>query len=332
MTHKERIEKALAFKETDRTPFSLWGHFPNKDRSPRRLAELSIKAQKELDLDFIKFMPCGLYTTIDYGIDLKVFSGYNTPPVANEHIIKTVDDWDNIHMISGTAGDYAMVLEAQRLCLEMMDERIPFLQTVFSPMTTAAKMAGVDTLIKHIHEKPEKVKRALEIITETTKQFVTAVVAGGADGIFFATQMSTYGRLEEKLHTDFVKGYDLEILNLVKDKTWFNIIHLHGANCMIKEVQDYPVQAISWHDRDDGPSMAEVRTFCKKAFIGGLSWGKNWLSKTREEVVREVAEVSSWRKNDKGIIMGPGCVIDPSTPKERLELVKQCVFDSAKQK
>jgi len=185
-------------------------------------------------------------------------------------------------------------------------------------------------LVRHIQEKPEKVRRALELITETTKQFVNAVVEGGADGIFYATQMSTYERMTESLHKDFVKKHDLEVLNTIKNKTWFNVIHIHGANCMIKELQDYPIQAISWHDRDDGPSMSEVRTFSNKVFVGGLSWGKNWLSKSNEAVSREVAEVASWREKDKGIIMGPGCVIDPTTPSERLELVKRGVLDTAR--
>ena len=35
MTHRERIEKALAFEPTDRLPFGFWWHFPNRDRAPR---------------------------------------------------------------------------------------------------------------------------------------------------------------------------------------------------------------------------------------------------------------------------------------------------------
>lgn len=73
MTHRQRIESTLAFKETDRLPYSMWMHFPNRDRHPRRLAELSLAYQKKYDLDFIKFMPFGMYSTIDYGMDLNVF-------------------------------------------------------------------------------------------------------------------------------------------------------------------------------------------------------------------------------------------------------------------
>ncbi len=326
LTHRDRIKKALAFQETDRIPYSLWMHYPNRDRHPRRLAEMALGDQKRYDLDFIKFMPYGMYSTVDFGMDLDVMPGFEEAPVGHGPLIESADDWDRIRPVSGVEGEYAIVLEAQRLLFSMLDERVPFLQTVFSPMTTALKMcSGPDALMAHISEKPHKVHRALEIITETTKQFVRAAVAGGADGLFFASQMSSRRVMDRDSHDRFVKAYDMEILDDISDRTWFNVLHLHGADVMIEEMQDYPVQALSWHDRDDGPSMDEVRSFSKKAFVGGLSWGKNWIGKTDDEVRAEVREVAG-RHGGKGIILGPGCVIEPSTPKSRLDLVHRLVL------
>ncbi len=329
MTHRQRIENALALKETDRLPYSMWMHFPNRDRHPRRLAELSLANQKRFDLDFVKFMPFGMYSTIDYGIDLDLLPGFVDAPSAHAPLVKDVADWDKIRFVSGTSGEYAVVLEAQRLLFDMMDERVPFLQTVFSPMTTAAKLCSPSVLMKHLAEDPRRIHRALEIITAATVQFAKASVSLGADGLFFATQMSTRDAIDPVSHEAFVKKYDFEVLNSVRGSTWFNVMHVHGANAMIREVQDYPVQALSWHDRDDGPSMEEVRAYSTKAFIGGLSWGKNWIGKTNEEVVAEVRETAA-RNGGRGVVLGPGCVIDPSTPEERLELVHKTVLETAR--
>lgn len=330
MTHKQRVENALHFKETDRIPYSLWMHFPNRDRHPRRLAELTMAAQRKYDTDFIKFMPFGMYSTIDYGIDLDVFPGFMNAPVAHKPFVERVEDWDKIHYVPGTEGEYAVVLEAQRLLFAMMDERIPFVNTVFSPMTTAAKLSTPALLAEHVKQDPAKVRRALEIITEATIQFAKATVAQGADGLFFASQLSTSDVLDLPTHDEFVRKYDLEILKAVEGRTWFNVLHLHGANTYIREMQDYPVQAFNWHDRDDGPSMEELRKVSDKTFIGGLSWGKNWLKKTNDEVVAEVREVVKRNEGGQGIILAPGCVIDPSTPEERLELVHKTVLETAK--
>lgn len=330
-THLQRIENALALKSSDRIPYSMWMHFPNRDRHPRRLAELSLAYQKRYDLDFIKFMPYGMYSTVDYGQNLDLFAGMMEPPVQHKPIIANAADLEkHIKPISGAAGEYAIVLEAQRLLFSMLDERVPFVQTLFSPLTTIAKMCDVKTVQRLIEEAPTALHRALEMITATTKEFAKASAAMGTDGFFYATQLSCADMLSPALHEEFVKKYDLEILNAVKADTWFNVMHLHGANVHIKEVQNYPVQALSWHDRDDGPSMAEVRTYSSKAFVGGLSWGTNWLKKDTGAIAAEVKEVAS-RFDGAGVIMGPGCVIEPSTPESFLDTVHKAVLATAKQ-
>ncbi|MDR1786467.1 MAG: hypothetical protein LBR23_08440 [Spirochaetaceae bacterium] len=326
MTHKERIESALAQKETDRLPFGMWMHYPNRDRMPRRLAELSIHYQEELDLDFIKFMPYGMHSTIDWGAELDVFPGFADPPVPHGAVVTRPEDWDKITPRKGTEGEYAVILEAQRLCLSMRKSVVPFVQTAFSPLTTAAKLATEAVLIDHIRTCPERVKRALEVITETTMQYVNAGVAGGADGFFFATQMSTT-KLTPEEHAEFVRAYDLPILESIKGKTWFNILHVHGANTRIREMLDYPVQAVNWHDQDDGPSIPEVRSLTNKlALIGGLSHLKTITTGTDAEVKAQVE--AAW-KNGRGVILGPGCVASSSTPDSRLRFISACVRATA---
>jgi uroporphyrinogen decarboxylase len=327
MTHRQRIEAALGFQTTDRLPYSMWMHFPNRDRHPRRLAELSLAMQRRFDLDFIKFMPFGLYSTIDYGIDLDVSRGFLHPPVIHKPVIENVEDWDKIRFVSGTEGEYAIVLEAQRIVLSMMEDRIPFLQTVFSPMTTAAKMCSPEVLMAHIKQDPCRVHRALEIIADTTLQFMKASVALGTDGFFYATQLSTADIIDVATHEAFVKKYDLQLLDAVRGATWFNTLHIHGTSAMLHEIQDYPVQAISWHDRDDGPPMDEVRAFSDKTFIGGMSWGENWQNKTDAAVVDEIREIAALQEG-RGIILGPGCVIDPSTSESRLKLIYNTVLET----
>ena len=325
-THKQRIENAIAMKENDRTPYSMWMHFPNRDRSPRRLAAMALGHQTKYDLDFIKYMPFGLYTTIDMGANLDVFEGFLKPPVLHEPVVKTAADWDKMRPVSGTSGEYAVVLESQRILMSMMDEHVPFLQTLFSPATTMAKLCSPKALVEHMREAPEKVHRVLEMITDTTIQFAKAAVALGADGFFYATQLSGRKTMTTEEHNEFVKKYDLEILNAVKDATWFNVLHMHGAEVRVDEVQDYPVQGLSWHDRDDGPTMDEVRKYSTKAFVGGLSWGENWLTKTEEQVAAEVREMCG----RPGVIIGPGCVIEPQTPEKYLQLVHDTIVECAK--
>ncbi|MDR1626370.1 MAG: uroporphyrinogen decarboxylase [Spirochaetia bacterium] len=329
MTHKERIENALAMRETDRLPYGMWLHFPNEDRMPVRLAELTLRYQRELDLDFVKYMPYGMHSTIDWGSQLNLFPGFDRIPEPRNWPIQKPEDWDRITPKSGTESEYAVILESQKLFRRMRREVVPFVQTVFSPMTTAAKLASADTLIKHLRECPEKVKRGLEVITETTIEYAVAAVEQGADGIFFATQMSNR-KITAKEHADFVKAYDLPVLNAVKGKSWFNMLHIHGADTWFGELLDYPVQAINWHDRDDGPAMGEARKLVKdKAFIGGLSHIKTLPKGTEDEIKAQIED--TWNRGEsRGVILAPGCGALPATPLDRLLFVSKCVRETAR--
>jgi uroporphyrinogen decarboxylase len=301
---------------------------------PSRLAELALHLQRELDLDFVKYMPYGMYSTVDWGSELKVFTGFDEPPVPHNFPIQKPEDWDKITPRKGTRGEYAVVLESQRIFMEMRkestQESVPFLQTVFSPMTTAAKLASEATLIEHLRLCPEKVKRGLEVIMETTTQFARAAVGEGADGLFFATQMSTR-KITAEEHAAFVKTYDIPILNAIRGNSWFNILHIHGADTWFEELLDYPVQALNWHDRDDGPSFSEARKKAPdKAFVGGLSHLKVLTDGTDAEVRSQVEDV--WKNGGRGVVLGPGCVARPCTCMERLKFIRRCIEMTAKNK
>jgi uroporphyrinogen decarboxylase len=325
MHHLHRIEYALEGKETDRPAFGFWRHFPNEDRSPRRLAELMIALQKELDLDFIKVMPYGLFSVVDWGVKLKVFEGYLEPPVQGDLPIMQAEDWTRLGHLPGDSGEYAVVLESQRILLSDLKEPVPIVQTVFSPLTSAVKMAGEQTLITHINENPESVHAGLDIITETTRQFAFEAVSRGADGVFFATQMSNVGQLTSSQHADFVRTYDLRVLEAIAKKSWFNILHLHGPRVMIDEFLDYPVQALNWHDRDDGPSLSEVRKKTSKCLIGGLAHKGALLRGSPTEAAAQ-AEDAWCQLQGRGLIIGPGCGDQTRIPRANLLQVKKTIM------
>ncbi len=328
MNRRERIQAALQKKETDRLPFSLWRHFPNLDQHPRKLAELSLEYQKKYDLDFIKFTPYGMTATIDWGVKLKFFPGFDIAAVAAEPAIKTSDDWTQLTPYSGTDGEYLHALEALRLTMLEIPKDVPLLQTVFSPLTNAMKMSGEDQLLTHLRENPEKVEKGLDVITETTLGYIKESINRGAEGIFFSTQMSCYDKLSLEEHARFVEKYDKIILNEIKNLTWFNILHLHGSEVMFKETADYPVQAINWHDQDDGPGFEEALSLTDKCFVGGLSHLNTLIQENAEEEIKSQV-ISAWNTNNhKGVILGPGCVVDPRTPENYLTLIRDTVYST----
>ena len=323
MSHRERIEKAIALEETDRLPFGFWWHFPNQDRAPRRLAQLSLELQRKLDLDFIKFTPYGLYSAVDWGVTLDVRGGKH-PPVQAEYPIQRPEDWRKLRPWHGTEGEYLIVLEAQRIALAEMRQHVPLIQTVFSPLTTAFKLAGPEKLLAHLRETPSAVHASLEIITETTRRFAAEVVARGADGLFFASQTVNEGYLTRAEYAEFAKQYDLAVLEAVKGRSWFNVLHLHGQKIMFDQVFDYPVQVLNYHDREAGPSLAEMRKRTKKCLIGGIGENTTLVHGTLAEVDAQVQD--AWRQvNHRGLILGPGCVASLESPEANVLQLRKSV-------
>jgi uroporphyrinogen decarboxylase len=324
MTHRQRIEAALKGEATDRAPFGFWWHFPNRDRSPRRLAELAVALQRRLDLDFIKFSPYGLYSVVDWGVTLEIFAGNFDPPVQAGYPIQSPDDWLKLAPLSGEDGEYLVLLEAQRIALDMLDGNVPFTQTIFSPLTSAAKMVGRDKLPVHLREHPAELHEGLKIITETTRRFVTQVVNRGADGLFFASQAVDPNYITVEEHQDFAKRYDLQVLEATGGKTWFDIFHLHGEKISFDQVLDYPVHAFNYHDRDYGPPLAEMRKRTTKCLLGGISPRGPIATGTPNEVAQEVED--AWRQlGGRGLIITPGEVVDPRSKPENVDRLRTAI-------
>lgn len=325
LTSRERIQRAITLEEVDRLPFSLWMHCHNTDRFPRKLAEFTLDIQRDLDLDFVKFMPYGRFSTVEWGANYAVSPGFFDEPKLIEPVIQNVGDWEkNVVARKGTEGEYAVVLEAQRITMESLSKEVPLIVTIFSPLTNAAWLTSEEILIDHLRTQPQKVTDALEIMLETTVDYVNAAVEKGAEGVFFASRMSHITALSQEEHKKYVIDYDVELLNRIKDKTWLNIVHIHGAKTWREDiVKSYPVPIFNWHDRDDGPSMDEARAITPdKCFWGGMSHLKSIKDGTEEDLKIQIE--NTWRHNDgRGVILGPGCVVNARTPRERLRFISK---------
>jgi uroporphyrinogen decarboxylase len=243
---------------------------------------------------------------VDWGLTLDVRGG-QVPPVPADYPIKKPDDWRGLRAWCGTEGEYLVVLEAQRIALAELRESVPLVQTVFSPLTTALKLAGPEKLLGHLREALGAVHAGLAIITETTRRFAREAVARGADGLFFASQTAHEGYLTRAEYADFARRYDLVVLEAVQGRSWFNILHLHGEKVMFDAVLDYPVQAVNYHDREAGPSLAEMRKKTRKCLVGGIAQNTTLVHGTPAEIDAQVQD--AWRQVDRrGLILGPGCV------------------------
>ena len=333
MNKTERIKAALRGEAVDRVPINLWMHFSAVDQDPRSLAETQVAFANKYDYDFIKLMPFGLYGVQDYGVKVRIFNQINLPPVVDDYGIHDAGDWERILALPGYYGTYGKQAQLARYAVRLAKKNLPVVQTIFSPLTTARKLAG-DRILLDMKENPALFKQALQAITQTTINFVNANLEEGVNGFFFASQCSNYDFLTVEEYREFGEFYDLQVIGAYKDQTFFNIAHLHGDNGMFALIANYPVNCINWHDRWSSPSLAGARAITNKCLLGGIreapyydADGKRIRGSllndgTVDEVERHVREAID-SVGGRGLILGPGCVADQFVPEKNLYALRR---------
>ncbi|MCG8640297.1 MAG: hypothetical protein MI862_11190 [Desulfobacterales bacterium] len=313
MKKDERIRAALDFQEVDRIPLSIWLHYPHMDQDPRSLAETQVNVLRKYDYDFIKLMPFGLYSVQDWGCKIKISGSPHDPHVVDDYGIKDIKDWQMLEELPAIYGTWGKQLQLAQYVDRLLNGDTPFIQTVFSPLTTARKLAG-DRIFKDIKHHPGIVHDALDVITTTTINFVKANIDAGVSGFFFATQCATYDLMTDETYEEFGQKYDLRVFSHFQHQTYFNVLHIHGRNTMFEKLISYPANCLNWHDRWSPPSLGEARRLTNKCLLGGIHERNILVSETPEAVQAHVEE-AVLDAGKRGFILGPGCVADPATPK-----------------
>lgn len=322
MTKRERIKAAVNGERPDKMPYSLWTHLPGIDLDPVLLAEKTYEFYKTYDVDFIKTMNNGMYAIEDFGctVDYSEIEKGGVAKVTRTPI-ESASDWLKLSPQPFTKGSLQRELTSLKLLLEKTaGEEVPVLFTVFSPITTADKISG-KKLLSHIREgHGEEVKHALDAITETTMALAKEAIRLGADGVFFASQMSSYDSMTALEYLEFGKPYDLKVLEAAKDG-WFNTIHAHGDNIIFDILKDYPVSVFNWHAGETLPELDEAFLLTGKCLMGGLK-RMDITNRNKNAVQNQIYE--SFKKlHGLHQILTPGCVIRYPLDDEMLGYVKR---------
>ncbi len=315
MTKRERVLAAIRGDEVDCIPLSMWYHLPQYDQDPIALAEEQIRLAKLYDLDFIKMMPFGNYVAQDYGLSVDFFCTKTQAAFERKFGIESVEDWKRIEPLAPTYGTYGKQLQLSQQMKRRLKEDIPFVQTIFSPLTVAKKLAGM-RVFEDMRSHPAYLHQALAAITQTTIDFVKANIEAGVSGFFLATQCATSDYITLEEHKEFGEKYDLQVVEAFAHDTPINILHIHGPNTYFKELAAYPVNCINWHDRWVEPCMAEARKLTDKCLLGGIN--EKWLEYAAQgEIYQHLEEAVSAAGRNK-LMLTPGCCIEMTTPEINL--------------
>jgi uroporphyrinogen decarboxylase len=327
LSHRERIAALLAGETPDRFAASIWRHFFHRESTIDGLVEAMVQFQKQCDWDFMKINPRADYHIEDWGLKQIYSKNEFERHTKTAFPINTITDWDSIrplNVTSGVLGDHLIAVSKIR---KEVGKELPLLMTIFTPLAIAGRMVQNDQiLVEHLHKEPERVMRAVRVITDTFKTYAEELRNAGADGIFLATtSWASRKMLSWEEYQRFALPYDLELASATGSDA-LNLFHVCGTDTFLAELlkQPYPCQLINW-DASEPTNLPIDRAeplLGKKVAVGGMDHQGWFLHSEPDEIQYQVDRLKE-RFSSKRLIFGPGCTIDPKTKMQNLLALRE---------
>ncbi len=323
MDSRARVEAALAGEKPDRPPIGAWGHTYREEWSPEALARVTVERARRFGWDYVKFQPRASCFAEAFG---NRYTPSNHPfrsgPLVSQ-AVESLEDWEKLQLVDPKALD-DQVESIGMVCREL-GERVPVLQTVFSPITVGGYLVGKDKrrVVRDLRQHPEVVLPALERIGDALVDFSRRSVEAGAAGLFYAISgYASAGVMPLDVYDNLLFPLDLRIVDSFPAAAWFNVLHLCGSRINLDVARRLPVQAVSWAAHQAGnPSLsAAQRMLPGKAVMGGVAQRTTLLRGPVSAIKHEV-EAAERETGGKGLIVAPGCSVPPRVSAENLQVM-----------
>jgi Uroporphyrinogen-III decarboxylase len=196
------------------------------------------------------------------------------------------------------------------------------LLTLYSPFMCAGNTTSQAMLTEHIKQDPEKVKRGMQVITDSLMQFVKECIRLGLDGFYTSTQGGEKDRFtDQALFQECVKPYDLALMEEINRQCIFNILHVCDYQLPYSDLSPflgYPGQIVNTNLELTGGKISaqEVSNKCGRPFMGGLDRKGVITTGSKDEVQKAVEDVLNMAP--ERFILGADCTVPSETPWDNL--------------
>jgi uroporphyrinogen decarboxylase len=200
--------------------------------------------------------------------------------------------------------------------------------TIFDAVMVADKLCK-NSIIEYMETNPEIIEPVLEMINRVIIDFGNAVLEAGADGLFIASQHSTKAAISDELYDRFVYPFDYKLIENMRGKSKFNIVHLHAREeneelRYEKIANTAGVDGINWEDQSAALTLSQGKKLARKAVFGGIDHRDVLRSGTADDAKEQV--LNALREAGlRQTVVAPGCVISIDTPPENIHAVMDAV-------
>lgn len=342
MNSLERIKAMLNKEPFDRCGVAGWVHMPMVDHNVTDMVRAIIHVTEYCGWDFIKIVTTGHFPPEMYDADITLTKDpthwYGT---INRYPVTNLEELKALKVLTPENKIIRREVEVARQLVEHYKGQKPVLSTIFTPLTFLQELMSRgtnDKIIPLLKQYPKQAHQALRVVTDSIKVWLDELInVAHIDGIFYASQYMSRNVISDELFDEFCKPYDQEILTYIKDRCWFNILHVHGeSKLMFDKCLDYEVQAYSWEncvpgiDPKDITSVEEVRQMTDKILICGLARHYDYYNddNNREELKEFFRKRFLTVKNeskDNRVVFAPGCSLPMDVDRYIFTLMREVV-------
>jgi uroporphyrinogen decarboxylase len=287
MTKVERVRAALAGRAVDRPPFSVWYHFGLQHAPAERAAQAHQEFFEAYDLDW-----------------LKVMNDYSYPMPPGLETLDRAEDLARVEPLDPAATPMGAQLEVIERLARALAGRALVVDTLFNAWNTLRRNVVKDAMGPFMRDHPKALERALGAVNDSLIRYGRASLARGAAGMFVSVPASGEFVTKDE-YERFMRPFDLALLQALAGVGELHVLHAHGSRLYFDRLLDYPVHALSWADREGGPSLAEARRRTDRALMGGI--GHSGFAYSSAAAVRaEVREAVAAAGRER-LFLAPGC-------------------------
>ena len=328
---RERTSAVLSGELADRPPVSAWRHFLETEHSGAKdLADSMLAFQKKYDWDYVKVQNRATYYEEVWGgeFDYEDYRGGVVAPCTKAPIT-CAQDLEKIVEMPASASPLAEQLEAARLIVEGLEDDAPVFPSIFCPTSVFQKMCAVDSIGRYrpasrsdlmvtlMKEHPDQVHTALRNITRTLAAYAQELVKTGIYGVFYAaTGLSRTGYLTRAEWEEFVRPYDLELIQALKPLKI--MVHDCGIYCNPEWFADYPIDILHWPESATGnpPLNSAPNWLGKITPMGGVD--ERLFGQDKAQEIAELTRTSLKKMKEIPFLLSPDCSVSIHTRHDEL--------------
>jgi uroporphyrinogen decarboxylase len=291
LSRKERVDRALAGLDVDRTPFTHWHHFG--PQSPEEHAKATLEYHWKYKTDIVKVM-----------------SDYPYP--------KPAGNWYELKVLDNPFPDQIRALELIR---DGLHGDAYILETAFNPWQVAVKLSSKEEVVRLQQENPQRLLDGLDVLTQSHINHAKRAFAAGASGVLFSIANANRTELSPADYAKFSAPFDKRFFDATS-MAKLNFLHLHWENEYVDQFLNFKAPIVNWSVQSSGVSVSAVRSKFSQTIATGID-EKNY----KDLSLAQIHDQWQSARNVAGskFILTPGCSVPNDSTEEELSRLPQVV-------